>query len=159
MPESTTVKQSHGFQPGVSGNPAGRPRGARNKVTVAAETLLAGQAGALTQKLIEVALGGDVAALKLCFERLCPVPRSAKLDIDLPEDVLAYPASAVQAIQRAMLGGEIDPDLAAKVLDVLTTRIGILPGADALAMTIDVPPVAPSAEVWTEWAKQHMAAN
>jgi hypothetical protein len=38
------------FTPGCSGNPAGRPKGARNRSTLALETLLDGQAEALTQK-------------------------------------------------------------------------------------------------------------
>ncbi|HXW71128.1 MAG TPA: DUF5681 domain-containing protein, partial [Methylocella sp.] len=39
------------FLPGQSGNPAGRPRGARNKQTIALEALLDGQSEALMQKV------------------------------------------------------------------------------------------------------------
>jgi Family of unknown function (DUF5681) len=38
------------FKPGESGNPAGKPKGARNKVTLAIEALLDGEAEALTRK-------------------------------------------------------------------------------------------------------------
>jgi hypothetical protein len=37
---------------GVSGNPLGRPRGARNRTTVASEALLEGEAETLTRKAI-----------------------------------------------------------------------------------------------------------
>ncbi len=47
------------FKPGQSGNPHGRPRGARNRATVAAEELLDGEADALTRKAIELAKQGD----------------------------------------------------------------------------------------------------
>jgi hypothetical protein len=46
---------------GVSGNPAGKPRGRRNPATVAAESLLEGEAEALTRKAIDLALDGDAA--------------------------------------------------------------------------------------------------
>ena len=54
-----TKKKQHGFQPGQSGNPAGRPRGSRNKATIAAETLLDGEAQALSRKAVELALEGE----------------------------------------------------------------------------------------------------
>jgi Family of unknown function (DUF5681) len=45
------------FQPGQSGNPSGRPKGARNKATLAVEALLENEAEALTRKVIDLALG------------------------------------------------------------------------------------------------------
>jgi hypothetical protein len=47
------------FKPGKSGNPQGRPKGARNKTTVATEQLLDGEAEAITKKAIELAKSGD----------------------------------------------------------------------------------------------------
>jgi uncharacterized protein DUF5681 len=43
------------FKPGQSGNPKDRPKGARNRATIAAESLLDGEAEALTRKAIELA--------------------------------------------------------------------------------------------------------
>ena len=43
------------FQPGQSGNPAGKPRGTRSAITLAAEALLDGEAEALTRKCIDLA--------------------------------------------------------------------------------------------------------
>ncbi len=45
------------FEAGTSGNPNGRPKGARNKTTVAVEALLEGEAEALTRRAIDLALG------------------------------------------------------------------------------------------------------
>ena len=56
------------------GNP-GRPRGARNKSTLAAMALLEGEAEALTRKAVELALGGDTVALKLVLDRILPRER------------------------------------------------------------------------------------
>ena len=59
------------------GNP-GRPRGARNKSTLAAMALLEGEAEALTRKAVELALGGDTVALKLVLDRILPRERPAR---------------------------------------------------------------------------------
>jgi Family of unknown function (DUF5681) len=67
------------FEPGRSGNPAGKARGTRNKVTLAIEALLDGEAEALTRKAIEIAKGGDLAALRLCLDRLAPPRKAGKL--------------------------------------------------------------------------------
>ena len=47
------------FEKGRSGNPLGRRVGFRNKTTIAAAALLAGEAEALTRKAAELALVGD----------------------------------------------------------------------------------------------------
>jgi hypothetical protein len=49
--ENTAQKQQIGrpFEPGQSGNPAGHPKGSRNKATLAIEVLLDGEAEAITR--------------------------------------------------------------------------------------------------------------
>jgi len=53
----------------------GRPKGSRNKATIAIESLLRGQAEALTQTVVTTALEGDTVALRLCMERVAPAPK------------------------------------------------------------------------------------
>jgi hypothetical protein len=72
------------FKPGQSGNPTGRPRGARNKATVAAETLLDGEAETITRRCIDLAMEGDATALRLCLSRILPVKRERTIELDLP---------------------------------------------------------------------------
>jgi Family of unknown function (DUF5681) len=50
--EKTVPKQLKPFQKGQSGNPSGRPKGARNKATLAMEILLEGEADRLTRNLL-----------------------------------------------------------------------------------------------------------
>jgi hypothetical protein len=104
------------FQKGVSGNPAGRPRGARNRATLLAEQLLEGEAERLVREAIDRALQGDVLAMRLCLERILPVLRGRRIQLDLPaEDVPPEQAArgiagAVAATARAMAEGEITPE-------------------------------------------------
>ena len=60
----------------TTGN-TGRPRGSRNKITLATESLLQGQAEALTQTAVTKALEGDSVALRLCMERIAPAPKGS----------------------------------------------------------------------------------
>ena len=69
-PENGGAKQGGRFQKGRSGNPAGKPKGARHRATLAAEALLDGEAEELTRKAVELALAGDVIALRLCLDRI-----------------------------------------------------------------------------------------
>jgi uncharacterized protein DUF5681 len=54
-------KTHHGkpFAPGESGNPNGKPKGARNRATLLAEKLLEGTVEEVTPKLVEQAKQGD----------------------------------------------------------------------------------------------------
>lgn len=63
------------FKTGQSGNPGGRPKGVLNKATLASQTLLDGEAEAMTRKVVELAKDGNLAALRLCLERLLPPGR------------------------------------------------------------------------------------
>lgn len=107
-----TVGKQRGrpFEKGHSGNPAGRPKGSRNATTVALETLLDGQAEALTNKAVEMALDGDMAALRLCMDRILPPRKDRPVTFVLPSIKSASDAAAVtSAILSAVASGEITP--------------------------------------------------
>lgn len=109
-------------RPFPKGNP-GRPKGARNKATLAAEALLDGEAEALTRRAIEMALAGDAGALRLCLERILPPRKARPVIIDLPEprtgeDIAKGMASLVQAVAR----GELTPDEGQTISGILEAQ-------------------------------------
>jgi hypothetical protein len=115
------------FKKGRSGNPGGRPPGARNHATIVAATLLEGEAERLTRLAVDRAIDGDMVALRLCLERILPVLRSRRIHLDLPESegadgVAENVDAALAATVRAMAGGEITPDEAMTVSGVLELR-------------------------------------
>ena len=115
--ENTGWKQRAGqFQRGQSGNPAGRPSGARNKATLAVEALLDGEAESITRKAIERALEGDTTALRLCMDRIAPARRDRHITFAMPSiDSAADAVKAQGAIIEAVAAGEITPSEASEL--------------------------------------------
>ena len=73
----------HLFKPGQSGNPKGRPRGTKNKMKALAEGLIGTNASKIVRKVIQMALEGDQACLKMCMDRIIPAQRA--IDIEKTE--------------------------------------------------------------------------
>jgi len=109
------------FKKGWSGNPAGRPRGTRNKAIEAAELLLEGEAEALTRRAVERALEGDAAALRLCLDRIIPPRRGrpVRLDSVAPVRGAGDLGGTMAAITTAAMGGAITPGEAAELARVV----------------------------------------
>jgi hypothetical protein len=108
------------FVKGCSGNPNGRPPGARNKATEAAELLLDGEAEALTRMALELALGGNATALRLCLERIIPPRRGRPVQFGLPPvRGAADLGDTMAAITTAAAEGVITPGEAAELARVV----------------------------------------
>ena len=84
------------FQPGQSGNPAGRPPGSLNKKTIAAQELLAEWAEEIVTNLCDRAMEGHGTAMRLCMDRLIPKGRDRLVAIELP--VIKTPEDAELAL-------------------------------------------------------------
>ena len=122
------------FEKGRSGNPGGRRRGSRNKATLAAAALLAGESEALTRKAVEMALAGDPTAMRLCMERVLPPCRERTVKFSLPPIEAARTGEtcgpsahdvslAMNAVTAALARGEITPGEAERIAGVVDTFV------------------------------------
>ena len=103
----------------ASGN-TGRPKGSRNKATLAIESLLQGQAEALTHTAVTQALEGDSVALRLCMERIAPAPKDKPVSFSLPKMKSALDASeAAGTVLTALSEGELTPIEATRVMGLI----------------------------------------
>ncbi|WP_457492272.1 DUF5681 domain-containing protein [Tardiphaga sp. P5_C7] len=112
------------FDKGQSGNPNGRPKGSRNATTIALEALLDGEAEALTRKAIEMALAGDMQALRLCIDRILPVRKDRPVTFELPPISSAQDAAKVSsAVLAAVAAGELTPTDAGEISKLVETYV------------------------------------
>ena len=110
--KNAPITRGKPFQPGN----AGRPKGARNRATLALEVLLEGEADRLARKAVEMALAGDTTALRLCLERIMPARKDRPVTFALPKlETAADAVKATAALVEAVARGDITPAEAAEL--------------------------------------------
>lgn len=119
------------FQPGESGNPAGRPPGSRNKVNRAMEPVFQANGEAVIERLVEHAKAANPVAMRLCLDRLVPLGKYRQVGFQLPpmrkaDDVRA----AVATIHTALGDGDISSGEAVDLLRVAEISARMLREAD-----------------------------
>jgi hypothetical protein len=132
-PECTRKKQggTTKWEKGQSGNIKGKPKGSLNKVTLAVQSLLDGESEALTRKAIELAMDGDLTAIKLCLERILPPRKSRLININLPAVDTGEGVSHAQAVVIQAVGeGKIAPDEGQTLSSILEARRKSIETAD-----------------------------
>jgi hypothetical protein len=131
LPKSPGRVRGRPFEKGRSGNPAGRRTGSRNKATLAAAGLLADESEALTRRAVEMALGGDPTAMRLCLERILPpvhepAVKFAMPPIESPADI----APCMKAVTAALADGKITPGEAGRIAGVVNTFVRAIETSD-----------------------------
>ena len=127
-------KQDTRFKPGQSGNPSGKARGTRHRATLAAEALLDGEAEALTRKAVEMALGGDAVAMRLCLDRIAAPRRDRPVEFALPAiDTPADIVKASAALLRAVAAGDLTPCEAAELGKLVEAHVKAIELTDVQA--------------------------
>jgi hypothetical protein len=121
--KNATKTRGRPFKPGN----AGRPKGARNRATLAAANLLDGEAEALTRKAIELALEGDILALRICLDRILPPRRERNVIVNLPSLRSPGDAGEVSAvILDAVSKGEVTLGEAAELAKLIADHVAML---------------------------------
>jgi hypothetical protein len=108
MTENTVANLEHRFQKGQSGNPAGKPKGARHKTTLLAERLMQDDVEKIVNAVVADAINGDMTAAKIILDRIAPVRRSRAFA--LPAVTCeADKAKAHEAVLDAVANGDLMP--------------------------------------------------
>ena len=89
--------------------------------TLAAQALLDGEVEAITRKAIELALDGDIQALRLCLDRIIPPIKERPIgptklpDLKTGGDTL----EAIQFVVHELVAGELLPADAVAIANIL----------------------------------------
>jgi hypothetical protein len=122
-PENTGTKTGSKWKPGQSGNPRGKPKGARHKATLAVLALMENGAKEITEAVVAAAKAGDLTAARMILDRLAPPAKERPVSLALPDTTTAEGISAAQqAIVQAVASGELLPGEAATLAGILETR-------------------------------------
>lgn len=111
------------FQPGQSGNPAGRPKGVPNP-QARLRLAIAEHVPAIITRMVEAARDGDVAAASLLLSRVLPPARAESQAVQI-EGAGETLAERAEAIAVATLAGEVPTSTAADLMSVLTGQARI----------------------------------
>jgi Family of unknown function (DUF5681) len=138
------------FQKGQSGNPAGRPKGAKNQSTLLADALLAENAVEVIRLLLERAKQGDNAILRFLGSRLFAPARHRRIDVDAPEPgagPVQDEAAAGRAVLSATLAGELAPAEARLLFEFIRQQRAVEEAAleeESRAAPFSATPAAPA---------------
>ena len=121
--EKTEERDDRGrFRSGNRPGP-GRPPGSRNKASVIAQDLLDGEAEKIARKCVDMALGGDVTAIRLCLERLVPPRKEVAHPFDLPSfDLEKDPTGALDELIAAVREGHCSTGEAQALASLIRVR-------------------------------------
>lgn len=112
-----------GFQPGESGNPAGKKPGTRNKATQMVLALMEDGAREIAEAVIMAAKNGDLTAARLVLDKLTPPARERPISLDLPDIDTAKGVSEAQGIiLKALGGGELLPSEANAIAAIVEAK-------------------------------------
>lgn len=107
-----TKARNHLFKAGQSGNPAGRPKGAKNKITLMKIALegelrehLRHSGAEIMEVAIKLAKQGDTSMIKLLIDKM--VPTSKASDEEPQKEKIQINIGRLEENERPVINGEI----------------------------------------------------
>lgn len=115
------------FKPGQSGNPAGRPKGSRNRRTelLTAVKDIFGSESDYWRHVAQLGLDGDASAVRLIADRLLPSLKATSAETEFTLTG-SDPAALARDVVTAIAQGELAPDTGKALLDALGSMLTVL---------------------------------
>lgn len=113
-----------GWLPGQSGNPAGRPKGSKNRKTLLVEEFEK-DGSAIARVVISKALEGDMQAANLVLQRLSPPLRARAERVMFELTPYAPLTTQAQQVLVAVAEGGIDPETGQLLISCITSFAGL----------------------------------
>jgi hypothetical protein len=121
------------FKKGASGNPAGRPKGIKDKRHRYSEAIEA-MIPKVLDSVFQKAIAGDMTAAKMLLDRTLPTKRPEQERVQIP--IKENTALNARDVLKSVFDGDVSPDVGASLLNALT---GVLKAIEVenLARRID----------------------
>jgi hypothetical protein len=106
------------WQPGQSGNPAGKKKGTRHRKTIMGQAIV-DQVQEVLDVVISRALNGDMTAAGLLIARVIPTLRPRAEKVEFPLDTRGSLLAQGEQVLQAIANAELAPDVGKSLLDSL----------------------------------------
>jgi hypothetical protein len=111
------------FKKGESGNPKGKPKGARHKTTQLAYAMMEGSLEAILDQVVAKAKAGDMLACRMIIDKIIPPQKDRTIAIELPPIASIDGVGRAQSeILQAVVDGDITPNEGERIAAIVDSR-------------------------------------
>ena len=84
-------------------NPTGRPKGSLNKYTLLAKEIMSDKGPEIVNKIVAMAMEGDVHCLKMCIDRILPVHKAVDPNRSKNDSQIIINVASIDSIEQKAL--------------------------------------------------------